>query len=125
MSHTSELAPQMNIQKFNPFSKNRDLIRVNVYYDWRNGITGFIARQFAVVLVILLSIIMAGPLPGPGTLPLVLLIFLASYPGKRRLVAWLWKKRFFRIGRYIMRNRYRILLVTPRDRKNLNKANKS
>lgn len=111
----------MNLRKFNPFGKDRDLIRINIYYDWRNGITGFIARQFLVILVIFLSIIMAGPLPGPGTLPIVLLIFLASYPGKRRLVSWLWKKRFFRIGRYILRSRYRILLLkTQIDRKTKN-----
>lgn len=117
MSQTNEVAAQMNIRQFNPFAKDRALIRITVYYDWRNGITGFIARQFFVVLTILLSIIMAGPLPGPGTLPIVLLIFLASYPGKKRLVSWLWTKRFFRIGRYIMRTRFRILLMTPKDRK--------
>jgi len=115
----------MNLRKLNPFVKDRDLIRINVYYDWRNGITGFIARQFAVVFVIFLSIIMAGPLPGPGTLPIVLLLFLASYPGKRRLVAWLWKKRFIRIGRCILRKRYRILLVTPRDKRPRNSKKKS
>jgi|GEM_PF-2064420 len=116
MSYNSEFATQMNIRKLNPFTKDRGLIRINVYYDWRNGVTGFIARQFLVVLTILLSIIMAGPLPGPGTLPIVLLIFLASYPGKERLISWLWKKRFFRVGRYIMRRRYRILLMSPKDR---------
>lgn len=117
MSQNSELAAQMNIRKFNPFIKDRDLIRINVNYDWRFGITGFIARQFVVLLIIIFGLIMAIPyIPGPGTLTILLVFFIGSYPGKRHFIAWIRKKRFFRIARYILRNRYRVLMVMPRNK---------
>lgn len=117
MPVNSQIAPQLNLRRLNPFGKNRGLIRIHADYDWRNGIRGFLVRQVYVVVALVCSILMAGPLPGPGTIPLITLVFLASYPGKRRFLIWLYRKRSFRVGRYILRQRYRILLVRPRERK--------
>lgn len=117
MMRTSQRTPQLKLKKLNPFGKQRGLIRIYAEYDWRKGIRGFLIRQIYVLIAIVFSIVMAGPLPGPGTPPLIILFFLASYPGKRRFLRWLFKKRSFRVGRYILRRRYRILLMSPRDRK--------
>lgn len=116
MQSNSRIAPQLNFQRLNPFSRDRKLIRIYAAYDWRNGLGGFLRRQVFVVLAIVFSIMMAGPLPGPGTPPLLILLFLASYPGKRRLLRWLFGKRLFRVMRYLLRKHYRILLVRPRER---------
>lgn len=103
------------IREFNPFAKDRDLIRINVDYDWRFGMVGFIRRQLVVALVVIVGLLMAIPyVPGPGMLTIFLALFIGNYPGKKRFIRWIRQKRWFRKGRYILRKRYRVLMVLPR-----------
>lgn len=115
LSINSLVPKSMNFRDYNPFNKERDLIRINVDYDWRFGIVGFIRRQLVVILVVVLGLLMAVPyVPGPGILTIFLALFIGNYPGKKRFIRWIRQKRWFRKGRYFLRQRYRILMVLPR-----------
>ena len=117
MNQNEPLPKPMSFRDYNPFIKDRDLIRINVDYDWRFGIRGFIRRQLVVLLIVVVGLLMAIPyVPGPGALTIILALFIGTYPGKQRFITWIRQKRYFRIARYILRHRYRVLMVMPRQR---------
>lgn len=104
------------LRNLNFTSKKRSLYRINIDFDWnKHGLGAYIFRQFIVFLCVIFGILMAIPyVPGPGTLTILLALLIGNYPGKRRFIQWIRTKKYFRIGRYVLRKRYRILLVMPR-----------
>lgn len=97
--------------------EKRKRIRLRLFYKWnKDGILKLVARQLAGLVLLGIGIVLAVPgVPGPGFLFIFSSLLVSVYPGKKKLVAWMQNKRFFRLTRVWLRRTLNVHLVVPRN----------